>query len=85
METISNIFNTSVQRPLKALDVVSIADLTQHTVIMTDGIYDADDTIRQEWRHEVDVEHDMNYLTNKSFRIRFIDGSYLTVLSKELV
>lgn len=85
METISSIFNVSVQRPLKALDVVSIADLAQHTEIMTDGIYDADDTIRQEWRHGVDSHHDMNYLTNKSFRIRFLDGSYLTVLSKELV
>lgn len=79
MTQICDQFKTTFHRPLKRWDEVSLAELVQFTEIMTDSLYDAEDTIRQQWVHELDKEHDMNYLTEKEFRVRFVDGSYLIV------
>lgn len=73
-------FKTSTHRPLGS-KTVSLSELAQYTEIESESIYDADLKVRKEWRHEIEFEHDMIYLTEKGFRIVFLDGSMLTVSS----
>ena len=82
MKSISEVFNVIVVRPIHSLEKATIADLVQHAQIFTDSLHDADDTIRNEYKLELDIDCDMNYFTDTSFRYRFMDGSFITVFLK---
>ena len=83
---ISEAFKVTTTRPLNALNVVGIAELAQFTDFPAGGVFpvaDADITIRNEWRFEVDEGHGLEYLTFKDARVVFKDGSSLTFSVKK--
>lgn len=78
---IADAFKVTTTRPLNALDVVGIAELAQFTEFPVGGVFpvaDADITIRNEWRWEVDDGHGLEQLTFKDARVVFKDGSTLS-------
>ena len=83
---IADTFKVVTTRPLDALDKVGIAELAQYTVFPTGGVFpvaDADITIRNEWRWEVDEGHGLERLTFQDACIVFKDGSTLTFKTKK--
>ena len=79
-------FKVTTTRPLNALNVVSIAELAQFTDFPAGGVFpvaDADITIRNEWRFEVDDGHGLERLTFKDACVVFKDGSSLTFSVKK--
>ena len=83
---ISEAFKVTTTRPLNALNVVGIAELAQFTDFSAGGVFpvaDADITIRNEWRFEVDDGHGLERLTFKDACVVFKDGSSLTFSVKK--
>jgi len=83
---IADTFKVVTTRPLDALNSVGIAELAQYTVFPTGGVFpvaDADITIRNEWRWEVDEGHGLERLTFQDACIVFKDGSTLTFKTKK--
>jgi hypothetical protein len=82
---IADQFRVVTTRPLNALKSVGIAELAQFTFFPTGGVFpvaDADITVRNEWRFEVDEGHGLERLTFKDACIVFKDGSTLTFKTK---
>jgi hypothetical protein len=85
MNKIADEFRVVTTRPLNALNSVSIAELAQFTKFPVGGLFpvaDADITIRNEWRWEVDEGHGLERLTFKDACVVFKDGSTLTFKTK---
>lgn len=83
---ISEAFKVTTTRPINALNVVGIAELAQFTDFPAGGVFsvaDADITIRNEWRFEVDDGHGLERLTFKDACVYFKDGSSLTFSVKK--
>lgn len=83
---IADTFKVVTTRPLNALNSVGIAELAQFTVFPTGGVFpvaDADITVRNEWRWEVDEGHGLERLTFQDACIVFKDGSTLTFKTKK--
>ena len=82
MTKIADVFDVTTTRPLNALNVVGIAELAQFTPFISFGKYpliDADEKLREEWKFELDTEHELMQLTFTSNRLIFKDGSTLTM------
>ncbi len=83
---IADEFAVVTTRPLNALGKVGIAELAQYTVFPTGGVFpvaDADITVRNEWRWEVDEGHGLERLTFEDACIVFKDGSTLAFKTKK--
>lgn len=86
MNKISEQFRVVTTRPLDALNSIGIAELAQYTQFPVGGVFpiaDADITIRNEWRWEVDEGHGLERLTFEDACIVFKDGSTLTFKKKK--
>ena len=83
---IADTFKVVTTRPLDAPNSVGIAELSQYTAFPAGGVFpvaDADITVRNEWRWEVDEGHGLERLTFEDACIVFKDGSTLTFKTKK--